>query len=293
MLNVPDKETQEIIDEMKAEGLPLIGEEKEEGDIEEPEELKAPTEPKETEPTDPPEPKEPKAPTDTDTGKVERPAQFMPLAKFNDQKAKWEEQKQIEIEQARQDVAAEYEKKIQEFSGSPDSAKLDDKIAKFAEEKGLDEEMIRGVVELVRNTQQPTIDPKVQSVISDLIKEKESKDVIAKHEGLFDEEVSNLQNEYPDEPISSIKDKLHDLAFSEGFNTKSLYEIYFRHYKPGVEKKKTFEPSKGGVGRTQPVDPNRIMDDPNAINDLSDEEFDKISDELGQKRTLKIRRAPK
>ncbi len=305
MPKIPDdKETQEIIDEMKAEGLPLLGDEEREDDEEpkEPKEPKTPEEPKEPkeEPTDPQnpqepkEPKEPEEPKDPNAAKVERPAQFMPLAKFNDQKAKWEEQKQIEIEQVRRETAAEYETKIQELSGKPASAKLDDEIAKFAEERGLDEELVKGIIDLVRNsTQQSTIDPKVQSVISDLVKEKEYKDTLAQHESLFNEEVANFQKEYPDEPISSIKDKLHDLAFSEGFNTKSLYEIYFRHYKPSVEKKKTFEPSKGGVSRTQPVDPNRVMEDPDAINNLSDEEFDKMSEELGRKHTLKIRRAPK
>jgi len=296
-MSKPDKETQEIIDEMKAEGLPLLGEEeKEEEELEEPEEPKTPEEPKEpeeAEPTDPLSPKEPEEPKDPNAAKVERPAQFMPLAKFNDQKAKWEEQKQAEIEQVRRETAAEYETKIQELSGKPASAKLDDEIAKFAEEKGLDEELIKGIVGLVRNTQQSSIDPNVQSVISELVKEKEYKETIAKHESLFEEELSNLQKDYPDESISSIKDKLKELAFSEGYNTKSLFEIYFRHYKPSVEKKKTFEPSKGGVSRTQPIDHNKVMEDPNAINNLSDEEFDKMSEELGQKRTLKIRRNAK
>lgn len=299
-MSKPDKETQEIIDEMKAEGLPLLGEEeKEEEELEEPEEPKTPEEPKEpkeAEPTDPQtpkEPEEPKEPKDPNAAQVERPAQFMPLAKFNDQKAKWEEQKKAEIEKVRQETAAEYEAKIQELSGKPASAKLDDEIAKFAEEKGLDEELIKGIVGLVRNTQQSSIDPKVQSVISELVKEKEYNETLAQHENLFNDEIANLQKDYPDEPISSIKDKLHELAFSEGYNTKSLFEIYFRHYKPSVEKKKTFEPSKGGVSRTQPVDPNKVMEDPNAINNLSDEEFDKMSEELGQKRTLKIRRAPR
>lgn len=299
-MSKPDKETQEIIDEMKAEGLPLLGEEeKEEEELEEPEEPKTPEEPKEpkeAEPTDPQtpkEPEEPKEPKDPNAAQVERPAQFMPLAKFNDQKAKWEEQKKAEIEKVRQETAAEYEAKIQELSGKPASAKLDDEIAKFAEEKGLDEELIKGIVGLVRNTQQSSIDPKVQSVISELVKEKEHNETLAQHENLFNDEIANLQKDYPDEPISSIKDKLHELAFSEGYNTKSLFEIYFRHYKPSVEKKKTFEPSKGNVSRTQPVDPNKVMEDPNAINNLSDEEFDKMSEELGQKRTLKIRRAPR
>lgn len=299
-MSKPDKETQEIIDEMKAEGLPLLGEEeKEEEELEEPEEPKTPEEPKEpkeAEPTDPQtpkEPEEPKEPKDPNAAQVERPAQFMPLAKFNDQKAKWEEQKKAEIEKVRQETAAEYEAKIQELSGKPASAKLDDEIAKFAEEKGLDEELIKGIVGLVRNTQQSSIDPKVQSVISELVREKEYNETLAQHENLFNDEIANLQKDYPDEPISSIKDKLHELAFSEGYNTKSLFEIYFRHYKPSVEKKKTFEPSKGGVSRTQPVDPNKVMEDPNAINNLSDEEFDKMSEELGQKRTLKIRRAPR
>lgn len=299
-MSKPDKETQEIIDEMKAEGLPLLGEEeKEEEELEEPEEPKTPEEPKEpkeaelTDPQTPKEPEEPKEPKDPNAAQVERPAQFMPLAKFNDQKAKWEEQKKAEIEKVRQETAAEYETKIQELSGKPASAKLDDEIAKFAEEKGLDEELIKGIVGLVRNTQQSSMDPKVQSVITELVKEKEYNATLAQHENLFNDEIANLQKDYPDEPISSIKEKLHALAFSEGYNTKSLFEIYFRHYKPSVEKKKTFEPSKGGVSRTQPVDPNKVMEDPNAINNLSDEEFDKMSEELGQKRTLKIRRSPK
>ena len=304
MKNVPDKETQELIDEMKAEGLPVLGEEEGEESLEdkepkEPKEPEEPKEPKTPEPTDPKEPEEPKEPKEPEEPKepktpasVERPAQFMPLAKFNDLKSKWESDKQAEISKAREETKAEYETKIQELSGKPASAKLDSEITKFAEERGLDEDVIKGIVDLVRTTQ-TTIDPNVQNVISDLVKDREQNALIAKHEGLFDEEMSNLQKDYPDEPISSLKEKLHELAFSEGYNKQSLFEIYFRHVKPTTEKKKTFEPSKGGVSRTQSLDPNKILEDPNAVNDLSDEDFDKLSEQLGEKRTVRLRRNAK
>lgn len=275
-----DKETEEILREMAEEGeasddqKELIGEKKPdnkpEGNDSEDEEDED-KEPKNKEPEN----KEPKSKS------AERPAHYMPLAKYNDEKEKWKSElsaKDQALAEAQAKIA-ELSKGVGDLADKPEGANLDGKIAKFAEAHDLEPDVVKGLVEMARESAGPALPPEVMKAVQDLVKQNEANTTLQHHEQLFKEELADLQKDFPDEPIDSLKDKLHELAFSEGTNTKSLYEIYFRNIKPNYSKSKSAEPSKGGTNRSGSVDFDKIKDDPEAINNLSDEEFDRFSEQ--------------
>lgn len=160
--------------------------------------------------------------------KVDRQVWTMPV-----KKAQEEKQRAIEkaLEQARADKESEiqalkeqYEKRLQ--SASPSSYK--DKVKKVAEESGLDPEA-------ALNLLQPVID-ELKSSMPDMsrydaiVKEREMEAERLKVSREFDEKILPIiQKDFPQATpahILDVKEKIGELAFTEGFNTYRLEDIY-------------------------------------------------------------------
>lgn len=306
MAEIPDAETQEILKNMKEEGV--LPEE------ETPDSLKEPKpNAEEPKPKDPPAVKPAVSPKPADVNdddddddededdKSGRPKRFMPLSKYNKRKEKFTSritELEQENERLRNNPPAPAAAPKTEDPPKPElPLEEDPEVISLAEEYGLDPKVVAGIVKLGKTkagNNAPGIDPKLAKGIEDIMAEREQNKLAEKHEKLFNEELAQLIKENPDEPIADLKEELKELAFSKDHNKKSLYEIYFRVAKPEYGTRKTAEASKGGTGREPKIiDFDKIADDAEAIDKLSDEDFEKFSTYMESKDKPKITRAKK
>jgi len=269
---VIDKESQEILDEMKQDGIPVEGDEPEvktepkvepkgepEVKVEEPkDEVKTESEEDEEEP-------------EYDSGRPQRIPQTVPLPKYMKLK----------------DEVADLKGKLEEInkSNQPKEQKDEEIEAvigsisqELAEDLGLDKSKLEGAFGKLANSIMAK--SKMPEAVAEVFKKAQEREAWAKEEDIFNQEVKALQTEFPDEKIN--KDTLHELAFNEKFSKKSLYEIYFRNIKPDQseeKKKKSAESAKGGTDKSKKiVDLTKDLSS-DEILELSDEEFDELSKE--------------
>lgn len=154
----------------------------------------------------------------------ERPVHTVPLSKFNEEREKAakkaREEAAAEYEAKMESMKAEYEQKLQ--TQSPEH----EDVVKLAEEYGYsakDAEFIAKIIE----KRTPKVDT---SKYDELIEEQQKQANQAKVLSEFDEKVLPLiQKEHPNaslEHINKVKQRIAELAFTEGYNTYRLEDIY-------------------------------------------------------------------
>ncbi len=306
--SIPDKESKEILEEMKKDGV--LPEE------ETPEELKDPKPPVDDKdlkdknkkpPVDEPgKPKEPDAEEEEeedDDGKgekdneeepVNRPRKYIPLKKLK--KIKESHEKEVTDLKAR---IAELEKGSKpavdapNAEDKPENLADDPKIKELAEKHNVEPELLIGLVDILQSKVKPkeVIKPELAKDLEALIEKSKQAEISKKHQELFEKEFAGLVKDYPDEDIASHKDELKQLAFGK-YNKESLFEIFFRRYKPENGSRKGSEQLKPGAKK--PIDEKPdfdTMSEDDAIKTLSDEEFDKYCEYKASKSKAKISRA--
>jgi hypothetical protein len=264
----PDAETQKILKDMEDEGEPTTVTPEAEAPVTPPE--------KET-----PEAKEVKPVPDTtsivdlkDEDEIEpgeedlpdltRPVQAVPYYKF-----KKERERRMDLERQLEEAKA--------TTVSPDTANTTSAdIDKLAETYSLDKQFVSDLANVLTKSIKPNALDDDTKASLEIIKQQK----IAAQEDLgFNNEFNVLAKDYPE--VATQKDALHQLAYLDGFNKKSLFEIYFRHLKPKVDPRHTMEPSKGINGEGN-LNMDEVANNPEALMNMSDEDFAKYSNQMGK-----------
>lgn len=265
--NDVDKETKEILEEMKEDGL-----------IEpNPEEKPKADEPKET----PPKVEKPEVKSEEDSGKVEpeepedlpentkRTPETVPLPKYMKMRDKV---KELEVELGKIKDSPKTEEKKDE-----DIDKLVSSMSnELSEELGVDKTKFEGIFGKFASTIMSKSKPPAE--LLDVIKKVQEQEAWKKEQELFDKEFEGLVKDFPNEKIN--KDDLKKMAFRSDMADKGLFEIYFRHLKKEEQpNKKSAETSKRGVSKMEKqVDYGNLSTE--EIVNLSDDEFDELSKNL-------------
>jgi hypothetical protein len=196
--------------------------------------------------------------TEDEDEEKERPVRAIPIAKYQDEKKKWRDKEtgyKSQIEDLQQKAS----------QGKDTANDIDGIIEEFPEVNRSFLEKVVSVAE-ARAAKKAQLSPDIEKKLAIFEQER-----LEKHQNkMFKTELAKLKEEYPDEEID--KDKLKEMAFLEGYENKSLYELHFRHLKPKqAPKKKTAEAGRGGANRGETID----FEDPNL-------DFDSMSDQQWQ-----------
>lgn len=264
-----DQETQEVLDEMRAEGIDVDGtdsepeeeEEKPADDPEKPEEGEEDSESEEEEDSDTEE-EEADAPDEDDDSEEEEEddapqGKRIPLQKHQKLKKRWQDDLK-----SKDDEIATLKEKLE-------SAAPDEEISSIAEEMGLDAETLAKLTKAISKKAFP----------KELVRKIEAYEASVQevHSATaFRKEFDALAEKYPE--VKDHKSSLRKLAFSEENVERPLTDIYFMDVKPKLTtKRRTAEPARGGIARKGgEMDIAAIKSDPEKMANLSDEEFDKL-----------------
>ena len=199
-----------------------------------------------------------------------RSPQFVPLSKHQGIKKSLES----DLEKAN-DKIADLTSQLGGLDGGDSDNEITPQIEKWAKDNNTTPE---AVLELRKILLPENLIPEdAMKAIGTVLERAESE----KQEQAFDTEFDALVKE--DDSVEKHKKKLREMAFTEGYDTLSLYEIWNRHLKSTVvEQKKTFEPK----GNKAPKDKSKSgkdlatidLDDPKVMESLTDDEFDKATE---------------
>lgn len=147
---------------------------------------------------------------------------------------------------------AELQAKLQQLSQQQPGPQITDKVKAVAEQYGLNEEIVAGIVNAARDGFNPALPKEVQDLIAENQRNKE----IAAEEAAFTKRVDGLAKSLNDEILKNpeVREKLKALAYStdkapdgEPYFQKEIAELYFAYVKPEFEPGKvSAEPSRGG-----------------------------------------------
>lgn len=213
---------------------------------------------------------------DSDEGrqpKKPRPVFTMPVSKATKEKEK-------AVEKARAEAKAEAEREYQEKLNSlqkeyeskvaqgQSTSGLDEKLRKFAEEKGLDADAAKGLLDIFKESiQLPDM-----SRYDELVKAQEIEQHKAQVNSEIDDQVIPLiKKDFPSasaEHINKVKQEIAKLAFTKRFNTYSVADIYIVNR--GRFEFKNGHTAEDSSGRTVQTD---------SLEGLSEEEAMKLSAE--------------
>ena len=159
----------------------------------------------------------------------ERPLYTMPVAKAQEEKKraveKAREEAKLEAEAEMQKVRDEYEQKLKTASPKSDT-EYDKRLKEVAEKHGLDASAAADLLGVLQeNIKMPDM-----SKYDQIVKEKEIEGHRAKVSQAFNEKVAPLiTKDFPQatpEHIREVKTRIEELAFTEGYNTYKLEDIY-------------------------------------------------------------------
>ena len=146
--------------------------------------------------------------------------------------------------------------------------------SKIAEETGIDQSVFDDFAKAIIGK------TKIPDEVLEVLNKNKQENAWAEEDRLFNESFEKLEKDFPDEDLD--RKKIKDLAFTEGHENDSLYEIYFRHIKPHRSpKKKSAESAKPGTTKGETKKSYKDMTDAEMAQ-LSDEEFDKASEARGK-----------
>lgn len=180
--------------------------------------------------------------------KQERPIYHMPVAKAQAEKqkavekAREEARKEAEAEMQR--LRDEYESKLQ--ATAPETQTYKDELEKVATEHGLDPKAAESLLEVFKKA----IPQQDLSKYDAILKEREQEAVRMGVSKEFEENVVPLiQQEFPGADaahIAKVKQQIMDLAFTEGYNTYAIADIYrVKKEEFAFQNKMSAEPSGG------------------------------------------------
>ena len=175
------------------------------------------------------------------------------------------------------------ENKELEMQGRTQSqADRSDAIKKFAEEQGLDEELVKGLINIVEEGHISQLRKEIEDLKGTLQKSKEEAEIMRQNR-LFEKEFEKevlplLEQEGVADKKNEIMETLRALAFTEEYARTPLKVIY-----RGDETFETFrrkgKKSAESGGRMTHAGEDREK----SITEMSEEEFEKWSDEQGKK----------
>lgn len=305
---VPDKGTQEILDEMerdkkKSSKSPDEPKPKDESEVEEETKGKGTdgssgeeeekTE-KKKKPKKPEQLKEPEKPSDKQPIKP-RSIRTVPFGRLQKEKDKVEKLKK---------KLKDYEEKPKDETKTIEQKKEEkDKVIKeLADKFGVDEEDVRELAELVGPKPATSKLPPEAEKKLETVDKLEKEAIYEREDRLFSKEFNKdvlplIKEKYPKiskKSIAGIKKKLHLLAFTEEYHRvpklKTIYLGLSDELKP-ILKKVTAEGTKGG-GQRGKIGINLTVEQPaKIIAQMTDKQFDTYSENMGKKsKKLKITR---
>lgn len=229
-------DTQEILNELEAEGNTIEGREAkvEEPAAEEPkvEEPQKPTEEPASEPA--------KAEDEPETPKAPRSVQAVPVGKYNEERHKRQEAEKR---------AADAEAQLAGRSPSTAPTEINEAVAKLAEKHGIDAEILTDLATTITDAvgQKVAIPDDYKQAIDQLREMTQKQQEEAAYEADFGTVAKALADEGLD--ITGHKDKIKELAYTEGYTGTSLRAIALEYaHDNGLlsQGRKTAERSSGG-----------------------------------------------
>jgi hypothetical protein len=161
----------------------------------------------------------------------ERPVYTMPVAKAQEEKRKAVEKARLEAEEK---IKADYEAKIEsmrteyeaKLSQGKSTSGVDERLRKFAEEKGLDVEAANGLLDIFKQSiQLPDLtkyDALVKQQEIDAYKSEVSREFDAQVVPLIKKDFPSVSESH----LNKIKQEIEQLAFTKQFNTYRIADIY-------------------------------------------------------------------
>jgi hypothetical protein len=194
----------------------------------------------------------------------ERPTWTMPVAKAQEEKRK-------AVEKAREEARAEAEAKAQAeivrlkkqmeeglAKANPNSHLA--KIEEVASKHGVDPELAKELLDAFKQS----IEIPDVSKYEEILKEREIESYKLKASNEFDEKVIPLiKKDFPNvtmEHIADVKSKVTELAFSKGYNTYAIEDIY-KVRRDDFEFKNGYSAESSGGRSTQLVDFSKMSDE--------------------------------
>ena len=155
----------------------------------------------------------------------ERPVWTMPVSKAQEEKKRAVEKAKLEAAKEMATMRKEYEQKLASAS-DPSKADYDKRLAEVATEHGLAPEAAKALLDVFKES---VVVPDM-SKYDKIVKDQEIGAAKLKVSQEFDEKVLPLiQKDFPaatQAHINEVKARISELAFSEGYNTYHLQDIY-------------------------------------------------------------------
>ena len=305
-----DKETKEILDELEQEGHEVVRPDKtpkseDEGQPKSDDKPNQPTPPKKEEKPKEEPPKKPEGEEggedggeedpenpEKDTRKTGRQPKFVTVPAWKLNISKKREQQIRDEERAK--FLEEQRNKGQSNGNDTPSPKPEEspEIKALADEMGIEPTAVLKLVGIVQKglkTDLPADVKQKLDKIGEIEQERQDNFEEAEYSKEFERDVLPLvKAEYPDistDALSTIRQKLHDLAFTEDYSKVALKMLYrgedsFRSlYRP---KKETTEPGRGGSDRNAEVkDWENLSEDD--VAQLSEKDFEEYSDFMAKR----------
>ena len=191
----------------------------------------------------------------------ERPTWTMPVAKAQEEKRKAvekaREEAKAEADASIAALRAEMEGKLAQAKGSPS---YEARLKEVSEKHGIDPEVAKDLFGAFKDALPP---PPDYSKYDQILKEREIDGYKLKVSNEFDEKVLPLiQKDFPGVTpahIADVKSKVTDLAFSEGYNTYAIEDIY-KVRRDDFEYKNGFSAEASGGRTSEMVDFSKMTD---------------------------------
>jgi transcriptional regulator with XRE-family HTH domain len=186
----------------------------------------------------------------------ERPVHTVPLSKFNEEREK-------AAKKAREEAATEYEAKMEAMKADYESklaksSPQHEDVVKLAEEYGYSAKDAEFIAKIIEKRTPDT------SKYDQLIEEQQKQTHEAKVLAEFDEKILPLiQKQNPNatlEHINKVKQRVAELAFTEGYNTYKLEDIY-RVKQDEFEFKNGYGAEPSGGRNAEMIDFSQMTDD--------------------------------
>lgn len=228
-----------------------------------PPEVTPPVEPPKTPPappkTEPPVvPKDQKKPGDGGVEPPEpRPTKYVPLEAHLEEKHK---------RQVAEDRAKELERQLSELPSKKDD-NYEEEVTKLSEEIGLGVEEIKKLDTFFASRHK--LPDAVVQELKESREEKAKREFWEKQDAKFDEQFDGYVKVEPE--MLKHKDTIKELAFTEGYETISPWEIFTRFVKPNLEPPRTKgaeAPSGGSGSPSVESDYSKIVNNPEEIKKL-------------------------
>ena len=206
-------------------------------------------------------PKEAPKPVEQQKPQEERPTWTMPVAKAQEEKRKAvekaREEAKAEAEASIAALRAEMEGRLAEAKGIPS---YEARLKEVSDKHGIDPEVAKDLFGAFKDALPPTPD---LSKYDQILKEREIDGYKLRVSQEFDEKVLPLiQKDFPGVTpahIADVKSKVTDLAFSEGYNTYAIEDIY-KVRRDDFEYKNGFSAEASGGRSSEMVDFSKMTD---------------------------------